>query len=627
MFVFLVLINFILIETIKFENLIPNYKKKLHDNNDEDLIEIANYERIQPNDPNYIYIPIFGTSDIHGHFYPNQFELDDFNYTQGGLDYMLKYINIIRKEFDNKMLYLDAGDLFQGGIESDLTNGDIIIDYFNTAKVDGLTVGNHEFDYDKSFLEQKINQSNFPFIVANLYDNTEETRKIYGDKQLISNVYSFKYDINNEEVEIKIGVVGLAMTLKQRQIGGNGYENVVFQDYKNILETEAKKLKEEKKVNAVVLLSHIGFWCDNETDAILKLNIYKPNDEQEKYSQESELITLFNSLEKGLVDAIVTGHSHDEMHHWLGDIPIISQINNGAYANILYLAFDKNDNHKVVPSANRIEGPLPICEKIFEKSYRCDGIKKTELDKYLPLVEYKFHGVKIEKDESLKYIHDKYDELYYNNSEIICKIVGTEDILKRYMNGSYYLGNILAEIQKKFTGSAISIISYRGLRADWNPGNLPKYKVHDLLPFGNKLCSFTMTGKEFRMAARVLQSGEKRFYIISGTKQVVIREKDRDYLASIKLFDGYNEEEIDDEKNYLISANSFLANGGDEFRKIYEFYKPKNLRCDYGFEMEITEKYLEDNKVIDVRKYMDEKNPIIRFINKIKNIKTKIIYR
>ena len=68
------------------------------------------------------------------------------------------------------MLYLDAGDLFQGGIETTITDADIMIDYFNAAKLDGLTAGNHEFDYDRSFIEQKLNQSNFSMIAANFYD-------------------------------------------------------------------------------------------------------------------------------------------------------------------------------------------------------------------------------------------------------------------------------------------------------------------------------------------------------------------------------------------------------------------------------------------------------------------------
>lgn len=626
----LILINFLLINSIKFEYLTPKYKKKIFENNNDELIEIANYERINPNDPNYIYVPIFGTSDIHGHFYPNPFELDHLNYSQGGLDYMAKYINIIRNEFNNKMLYLDAGDLFQGGIETTITDADIMIDYFNAAKLDGLTAGNHEFDYDRSFIEQKLNQSNFSMIAANFYDKVEKTRKIYGEKQVISNIYTFKYDINNEEVEIKIGVVGLAMEVTQRQITGEGYENVEFKDYKSIVESEARELKNEKKVNAVVLLSHIGFFCGHGNDVNFTLNIYKQKDEQEKCTQDSNLTTLLNTIEEGLIDAVVTGHSHNEVHHWLKDIPIISPVNNGVYANIIYLAFDKNNDLKIVPGENRIEGPLPICEKIFEQNHRCESVKDSDLDKYLPLVEYKFHGVKIEKDENLKFIHDKYDEIYYNYSEIICKIIGTDETMLRYTNGSFYLGNIIADIQRKYTGSQLSIVSYRGLRTEWNPGDLPKYKIYDLLPFGNSLCSFSMTGREIKMASKILQSGVKRFYILGGVKQIVIRTNNGDYLSSIKLFDGFKEEEFEDEKEYLVSANSFLANGGDEFSTIYKFYKPKNLRCDYGSEADLVLQYLKDNKIIDVNKYMDDNNPVIRFINKITDtniIKKSIIYK
>ena len=64
------------------------------------------------------------------------------------------------------------------------------------------------------------------------------------------------------------------MLLEKRQISRVGYENFVFKDYKSILEEEAKLLKEEKKVNAVVLLSHIGFFCGTGPDVNLNLNNY-----------------------------------------------------------------------------------------------------------------------------------------------------------------------------------------------------------------------------------------------------------------------------------------------------------------------------------------------------------------
>ena len=68
----------------------------------------------------------------------------------------------------------------------------------------------------------------------------------------------------------------------------------------------------------------------------LNLNMYKPNDVQEKCSDDSDLTTLLNSLEEGLIDAVVTGHSHAEVHHWIKNIPIISSVNNG-YTLILFI--------------------------------------------------------------------------------------------------------------------------------------------------------------------------------------------------------------------------------------------------------------------------------------------------
>ena len=197
--------------------------------------------------------------------------------------------------------------------------------------------------------------------------------------------------------------------MTENQIAGKGFEGVIFLEYKDELIMEANKLRKENGVNAIILLSHIGIKCGNEDN--LTLNMYKPSDIQEKCSQDSDLYTLINSLDEGIVDAVVTGHSHREVHHWVNNIPIISPINNGFYANIIYLAFDRKNNYNLVYDKVRIEGPLPVCEKIFLKNLKCEIVKPNELEDYLPLIEYKFHEVKIEKDPILEPIHIKYDDM------------------------------------------------------------------------------------------------------------------------------------------------------------------------------------------------------------------------
>ena len=122
-----------ILKKAKLKNNNPTIIKSLNNQsfnlNNDDLIEIANYKRINPEDENYFYIPIISSSDIHGHFYPEEVQINNISYKKGGLDYLAKYISIIREEFHNNTLYFDAGDIFKGGAESTFTNGDIILEY------------------------------------------------------------------------------------------------------------------------------------------------------------------------------------------------------------------------------------------------------------------------------------------------------------------------------------------------------------------------------------------------------------------------------------------------------------------------------------------------------------------
>ena len=616
---------FLLINSIKIEDIINNLNSKKRnkpklkeqeksrtDINDEELIDISDgYERINPDDPDYFYVPLFCSSDIHGHFYPEEFDVGEISYTKGGLDYLAKYINIIKEEFQNQFLYLDAGDLFQGGTESTITKGEIMMDYFNLINLNASTFGNHEYDESREFLEQKVSEAKFPFLATNVYDIVKKTKNAFGENHITSKIFTFKVE---EEVQIKIGVVGLSMNMPKNQISGEGFNNIKFLSYKDELVQESKKLRNENGVNAVVLLSHIGIGCGQGNN--LTLNMYKPTDEQESCNQGSDLYALINSIDEGVIDAVVTGHSHREVHHWIRNIPIVSPINYGAYANIIYLPFDRKNNYKFVRDEARIEGPLPICEKIFKQNYKCEFIKADEIEDYLPLVEYKFHDVKIEKDPILQPVHDKYDEIYNVYNEKICNIIGTDDAMTVLANGSFYVGNLMADVQNVITGSEISIVSYGNLRTTWNPGKLPRYKLQDMLPYGNNICSFTMNGNELKKAMKILQTGRKKYYPTSGLKQIMAKnEKGEYYLADIKLFDGYKESEIISDKEYLVSANNYLIEeAGDDFYDILPWYKPRNLNCDYGKDVDLTEEYLKRQGTIDVRNYMDPNNPRIRFI-------------
>ena len=75
-------------------------------------IEIdSNYKTINPHERGIIYIPIVGTNDIHGHFFPsiNKIKLNStkiITYKTGGVELIYSYVNILREEFGNIKYYI-----------------------------------------------------------------------------------------------------------------------------------------------------------------------------------------------------------------------------------------------------------------------------------------------------------------------------------------------------------------------------------------------------------------------------------------------------------------------------------------------------------------------------------------
>ena len=99
--IIIILLLFIFIYSIHFGKITnPLKKSKLSQLNQENIYNIdSNYKTLSPNDEKYIYIPIIGTNDIHGRFFPtnNHFysNREKIEYKTGGLEYIAKYINIL----------------------------------------------------------------------------------------------------------------------------------------------------------------------------------------------------------------------------------------------------------------------------------------------------------------------------------------------------------------------------------------------------------------------------------------------------------------------------------------------------------------------------------------------------
>ena len=89
-----------------------------------------------------VTLSIVGTTDLHGRVFPSN--------GQGPLEQLggyLRNLRAARAADGGAVLLLDAGDTFQGGLESNLSEGALVVDAYNALGHDALAIGNHEFEF------------------------------------------------------------------------------------------------------------------------------------------------------------------------------------------------------------------------------------------------------------------------------------------------------------------------------------------------------------------------------------------------------------------------------------------------------------------------------------------------
>lgn len=119
--------------------------------------------------------------------------------TRGGLGRVMTLKKQIQKESPHT-LFLFAGDTISPSVESITYKGAQMIESWNTAGLDYATFGNHEFDFGPEVLRERMRESRFPWVAANVIDT--KTGKPFGGAE------SF---VIREFDGIKIGIIGLVL--------------------------------------------------------------------------------------------------------------------------------------------------------------------------------------------------------------------------------------------------------------------------------------------------------------------------------------------------------------------------------------------------------------------------------
>lgn len=220
------------------------------------------------------HLTVLHTNDVHSYIDPFPANHPK-NPNMGGVARRAALIESIRKENPNVLL-LDAGDIFQGTPYFNYYGGELEFKLMSMMQYDLATIGNHDFDNGIEGLYAQLPHASFEFVSAN-----------YDFKNTIMNGHVKPYKIINKD-GIKVGVFGLGVGL-EGLVDKKNYKETVYLDPVEIAKDMARLLKEGKKCDLVICLSHLG-------------NKYK--DEPDKIC-DTKLATLTKDI-----DLIIGGHTH-----------------------------------------------------------------------------------------------------------------------------------------------------------------------------------------------------------------------------------------------------------------------------------------------------------------------------
>lgn len=450
-------------------------------------------------------VSIVGTSDLHGYFMERG--------GHGGLGVFAGYINNLRaarRADGGAVLLLDAGDTFQGGVESDLSEGAVVIDAYNALGYTALAVGNHEFDFGsadrpgarqdsradpRGALKARAAQAAFPFLSANLLDDDTGARIEWPNVHASTIV---------DASGLKVGLVGVMTINALRSTLPLNVQGLRMAPLARAVATEAARVR-AAGAQLVVLAAHAGGGCDTFTNP-RDLTSCDPN---------AEIFELARELPSGSINAIVAGHTHAGLAHEVAGIPIVQSFWGGRAFGRIDLSVERETGRVVRASPF---APQEICAVVDPVAGTCGDGDATP---HLPRAQYEGKAV-VEDITVLKAMQPALARVRRLQDTPLGVIADTP--IGRTGDAESPLGNLWADALRERGQADIALNnnSIGGLRADLPKGPLTFGQFYDTFPFDNRLVRVQLTGDALAQGiANVLRRGRRGAFGISGARVVV----------------------------------------------------------------------------------------------------------
>ncbi len=493
-----------------------------------------------PASPATVTVSIVGTNDLHGGLVARD--------GRGGLPLLggyLKNLRAVRARDGGAVLLIDAGDMFQGTLESNIGEGAAVVAAYNVLGYTAAALGNHEFDFGpvgksttpqaptddpRGALRARASEARFPFLAANLMEVATGAPPRWTNVRPTTVV---------EASGIKIGIVGV-MTLRalSATIAGN-VGGLSVAPLADTIKTHAAALRSQG-ADVVVVTAHAGGRCTA---------LDRPDD-LSSCDPDSEILAVARGLPRGLVDVIVAGHTHAAIAHQIEGIAITEAYSGGRAFGRIDLTIDRRTRAVV---GRRSFPPRDLCEREDPATKACDPRSNAAL------VPAEYEGAPVTPDAAVERVLAPALEAV---RALKAKPIGVvlETPIRRLQPESP-LGHLVTDaLLASVAGADVSINnSGGGLRADLPAGPLTYGSVFEVMPFDNLLVRLRITGRQLRQVFSAAIQQQRRGLGFSGLRVVAGCEAGA-LAVTMTRPSGTT---IGDDDAVILATSNFLATGGD----------------------------------------------------------------
>ncbi len=491
--------------------------------------------------PALVTLSIVGTNDLHGGILSRD--------GRGGLALLggyLKNLRDRRARDGGAVLVIDAGDMFQGTLESNLTEGASVVAAYNALGYSAAAVGNHEFDFGpigpaatprtssddpRGALKARASEARFPFLAANLVDDASGRPVEWTNVRPTTIV---------EAAGIKVGIIGLMTRTALTQTIAANVGGLTVAPLAATIRTHAAALRAQGAA-AVIVTAHAGGRCSR----------FERPEDISSCESSSEIFSVARELPRGLIDVIVAGHSHAGVGHQVEGIAITESFTGGRAFGRVDLSVDRLANRV---ANTRIWPPREICARENPSTHSCDPSAAATT---FEATEYE--GAPVKADPAIeRVLAPAVEQVRALKAQPVGIVLDTP--IRRLAPESP-LGHLVTDaLLASVPGADVALNNTSGgLRTDLPRGALTYGAVYEVAPFDNVVVSIRLTGKQLKEVFSAHLQTSRRIVGFSGIR--VRASCSGNSLEVVLVRDSGIP--VKDDEVLVVVVSDFLATGGD----------------------------------------------------------------